>query len=50
VYAFCDEFFARAWLADDEDVQVQACRNLYISPDSPHHIRFADGTPVQASN
>ena len=42
VYAFRNEFFARARLAGDEDVQVQACGNLYISPDSPHHIRFAD--------
>jgi hypothetical protein len=42
VYAFRDEFFARARLADDEDVHVQACGNLYISPDSPHHFRFAD--------
>jgi hypothetical protein len=42
VYAFRDEFFARARLTGDEDIQVQACGNLYISPDSPHHIIFAD--------
>ena len=42
VYAFRNEFFARTRLAGDEDAQVQACGNLYISPDSTHHIRFAD--------
>jgi len=42
VYAFRDEFFASARLASDEDVQVVARGNLYISPDSPHHFRFAD--------
>jgi len=42
VYAARDEFFASAWLANDEDAQVEARGNHDIPPDFPHQFRFAD--------
>jgi hypothetical protein len=42
VYAVRDEFFARARLADDEDVQVEARGDLDILPDLPYQLGLAD--------